>query len=56
MAVIGEITQDYGWKLLAGGKQSLRVVQWPRLLEHLSTMLDGQPVVDPLSTWDKPAL
>ena len=33
--VIGEMAQNYGWQLLANGKQSLRVVRWPRLLEHL---------------------
>ena len=53
MDVIGEIAQDYGWKLLAGGKPSLRVVRWPRLLEHLSGKLDGQPVLVPVSTWDQ---
>ena len=31
--VIGEIVQDYGWRLLAGGKLSIRAVRWPRLLE-----------------------
>ena len=30
--VIGEIEQDYGCRLPASGKQSLRVVRWPRLL------------------------
>ena len=39
--VIGEIVQDYGWELLARGTQSLRVVQWPRLLECLSATSDG---------------
>ena len=41
--VIGEIAQDYGWKLLASGKQGLWLVRWPRLLERLSGKLDGQP-------------
>ena len=27
-----------------GGKLSLKVVRWPRLLEHLSGKLDGQPI------------
>ena len=53
MDVVGEIAQDYGWKLVAGGKPSLRVVRWPRLLEHLSGKLDGQPVLVPVSTWDQ---
>ena len=53
MDVVGEIAQDHGWKLLASGKQSLRVVRWPRLLEHLSGKLDGQPVLVPVSTWDQ---
>ena len=53
MDVVREIAQDYGWKLLASGKQSLRVVRWPRLLEHLSGKLDGHPVLDPVSTWDQ---
>ena len=47
MDVVGEIAQDYGWQLLASGKQSLRVVRWPPLLEHLSGKLD------PVSTWDQ---
>ena len=51
--VLGEIAQGYGWKLLASGEQSLRVVRWPRLLEHLSGKLDGQPVLVPVSTWDQ---
>ena len=53
VAVIGEIAQDYGWKLLASGKQGLKVVWWPRLLERLSGKLDGQPVLVPVSTWDQ---
>ena len=51
--VIGEVVQDYGWKLLASGKQSLRVVRWPRLLESLWGTLDGRPILDPVSTWDE---
>ena len=51
--VIGEVVQDYGWKLLASAKRSLRVVRWPRLLEHLSGMSDGQPLLDLVSTWDQ---
>ena len=53
MDVIGEVVHDYGWKLLTSGKQSLRVVRWPRLLEHLSGTLDGRPFLDPVSTWDQ---
>ena len=50
--LIGEILHDYAWKLLASGKQSLRVVRWPRLLERLSGTSDGRPVLDPVSTRD----
>ena len=53
MDVIGEIVQDYWWKVLAGGKPSLRVVRWPQLLDHLLGKLDGQPVLVSLSTWDQ---
>ena len=49
--VIVEIAQDYGWRLLAGGKPHLRAVRWPRLLEYLSGGLDGRPVLAPASTW-----
>ena len=51
--VVGEMAQDYGWRLLASGKQSLKVVRWPRLLQHLLGKLDGQSVLVPVSTWDK---
>ena len=51
--VIREIVLDYGWRLLAGGKPSLRAVRWPRLLEYLSGKLDGQPFLVPASTWDQ---
>ena len=50
--VVVEIAQDYGWRLLAGGKPRLRAVRWPRLLEYLSGGLDGQPVLTSTSTWD----
>ena len=53
MDVIRKIPHDYGWRLLAGGKPSLRAVQWPRLLDHLSENLDGQPVIVPASTWNQ---
>ena len=49
--VIVKIVQDYGWRLLAGGKPRLRAVPWPRLFEYLSGGLDGQPVLTPTSTW-----
>ena len=45
MDVIGEIMQDYGCRVLAGGKPSLRAVLQPRLLEYLSGKWDGQPVL-----------
>ena len=51
--VIGEIVQNYGWRLLAWGKRSLGVVRWPRLLEYLSGKLDGQPVLVPATKWDR---
>ena len=51
--VIVEIVQDYGWRLLAGGKPRLRALRWPRLLEYLLGGLDGQPVLTPTSTWDQ---
>ena len=51
--VIRKIAQDYGWKLLACGKQGLRVVRWPWLLRRLSGKLDGKPVLAPVSTWDQ---
>ena len=50
---IGEVVPHYGWKLLTSGKQSLRVVWLPRLLEHLSATLDGRTVLDRVSTWDQ---
>ena len=51
--VVMEIARDYGWRLLAGGKPSFRVVRWPRLLEYLSGGLDRQTVLTPASTWDQ---
>ena len=53
MDVAGDIAQHYGWKLLGIVKQSLRVVRWPRLLEHLSGKVDGQSVLVTVSTWDQ---
>ena len=40
-------------ELLTGGKPSLRAIWWPRLLEHLSGGLDGQPNLTPASTGDQ---
>ena len=48
-----EIAEHHGWKLVAGGKPSLRAVRWPRLFEYLSGRLDGQLALTPASTWDK---
>ena len=51
--VIGEIVQDYGWELLTHGSRSLKVVRWPRLLESLPVMSNGQPILGPVSTWEE---
>ena len=51
--VIGEIVQAYGWELLANGARSLKVVQWPRLLESLPMMSNGRPVLGLASTWEE---
>ena len=51
--VIREIVQDYGWELLTNGARSLKVVQWPRLLESLPMMSSGQPILGPACTWDE---
>ena len=51
--IIAEIAQDYGWRVLAGGKPRLRVVRWARLLECHSRGLDAQLVLTPTSTWDQ---
>ena len=42
--VIGEIMRDYGWELLTHGTRSLKVARWPRLLESLPMMPNGQPM------------
>ena len=51
--VIGEIVQDYGWELLTNGARSLKVVRWPRLLDSLPMMSNGQPILVPESTWEE---
>ena len=50
--VIGEIVRDYGWELLTHGTRSPKVARWPRLLESLPVMSNGQPILRPVSTWD----
>ena len=51
--VIGEIVRDYGWDLLTHGTRSPKVARWPRLLESLPVMPNGQPILRPVSTWDE---
>ena len=51
--VIGEIVRDYGWELLTHGTRSPKVARWPRLLEGLPVMSNGQPILRPVSTWDE---
>ena len=51
--VIGEIVRDYGWELLTHGTRSPKVARWPRLLESLPVMSNGQPILRPVSTWDE---
>ena len=51
--IIVEIVQDYGWRLLAGGKPRLRAVRWPRLLEYLSGESRRQLVLAPAASWDQ---
>ena len=51
--VIGEIVRDYGWELLTHGTHSPKVARWPRLLESLPVMPNGQPILRPVSTWDE---
>ena len=48
---ICEIVQDYGWELLTNGARTLTVVRWPRLLESLPVMSNGQPILGLVSTW-----
>ena len=51
--VIGEMVQDYGWELLTHGTHSHKVARWPRLLESLRMMSNGQPILRPVSTWEE---
>ena len=51
--VIGEMVRDYGWQLLTHGTCSPKVARWPRLLESLPMMPNRQPILHPVSTWDK---
>ena len=51
--VIGEIVRDYGWELLTHGTRSPKVARWPRLLESLPVMPNGQPILRPVSTWEE---
>ena len=51
--VIGDIMRGYGWELLTHGTRSPKVAQWPRLLESLPVMSNGQPILRPVSTWDE---
>ena len=51
--VIGEIVQDCGWELLTHGARSHKVARWPRLLESLPVMSNGQPILRPVSTWEE---
>ena len=51
--VIGEIMRDYGWELLTHDTRSPKVARWPRLLESLPVMPNGQPILRPVSTWDE---
>ena len=51
--VIGEIVRDYGRELLTHGTRSPKVARWPRLLESLPVMSNGQPILRPVSTWDE---
>ena len=50
--VIGEVLRDYGWELLTHGTRSPKVARWPRLLESLPMLSDGQPILRPVSTWE----
>ena len=51
--VMGGIVRDYGWELLTHGTRSPKVARWPRLLESLPMMPNGQPILRPVSTWDE---
>ena len=51
--VIGEVLRDYGWELLTHGTRSPKVARWPWLLGSLPMMLDGRPILRPVSTWEE---
>ena len=51
--VIGELIQDYCWELLTHGTRNHKVARWPRLLESLPVMSNGQPILRPVSTWEQ---
>ena len=51
--VIGETVRDYGWELRTHGTRSPKVARWPRLVESLPVMSNGQPILRPASTWDE---
>ena len=51
--VTGEIVRDYGWEFLTHGTHSRKVARWPRLLESLPVMFNGQPILRPVSAWDE---
>ena len=51
--VIGEMVQNYGWELLTNSARSLKVARWPRLVESLPMMSNGQPILGPVTTWEE---
>ena len=51
--VIGEIVRDYGWELLMHGTHSPKDARWPRLLESLPVMPNGQPILRPVCTGEE---
>ena len=51
--VIGEMVQDFGPELLTNSARSLKVARWPRLLESLPMMSNGQPILGPVTTWEE---
>ena len=50
---IGGIVRDYGWEPVTHGTRSPKVARWPRLLESLRMMPNGQPILRPVSTWEE---
>ena len=51
--VSGELVQDFGWELLTHGTRNHKVARWPRLLESLPVVSNGQPILRPVSTWEE---